>query len=1276
MTGSDITMRLGTLNVRSLGGRLGGVLAIADSTKLNVLCLQETRVNAHSWNAVSRAVKARGWQLFPGPQGRNSKDVVEGGTLVLTKWPAEALALPDELVSVERAMAVKLYRPQQRPLILINVYLHASDRTAASQTLVSLFDFVAACGEDAIIMGDFNLETRCWPISNVLATGQWRSCDELVCGDQVLCGTHRTAAGAYTGVVIDYGLCTPRLTITGREQHLGPADHDAVVYSLHVPGSLPKPWTLPVGAPLHTDKIDEKSWQNAWEEVSSNFENALRAGSMDSAWATLSDCAESLLLVRGKPGRATRPGPQQIASPPSTKAPSLQNLKERKLRRFARRVVEYQKSPSPQLEIKLLRDGPHLHHSLASFSLDDHRLIGAALALADTEAMAASKQRVTAWKDSVQENATKLGKWVKQTPPEKPPASFEGPILPEDRAKREALAWENHWNPEQLPDLVQVDDLCSQLGFSEIPLQNHSLQVSGSDLVRVALKATKKAPGMDAWTALHLCNLPIAFWDQVGVLWDACLKHGRVPVLWKEVRIALLPKPTGGMRPLAIVTVLWRICMSATLKKLRPWISDWASPQLFGGLPGKGIMDVHERFHEAVSTAKQSRVDLVGCKADVRKCFDSVCPKIAIHVWRRLGAPSAVCDLLEDFYSDQRRWFAWQGSFHPHPVFAQQGLLQGCPASPALLNALMTVWVKFVKRQEPRVSLAIYLDDRTLWMKGGQSLEVVVNAMTAGAQADAILGFELHPDKLASFATKPHLMGRLRTVQDLVGVPTDTFTLLGIQYNLARPSACVDAEKVSDCIQRRCLKIRLAAQHLGTRIALVHQLVISLFAWSGAFHHFPARTIGTWTSMIETAIWGRRAPPGRSRLLFWNSLGSARLHPKFALHFTAARTEWIRQCRRAQGLPAAHSPAPRWKSLLKDWKWRIDDGLWYTPAGVLKPGWMTLKSLQKAAIHSWLIGMWTKDTKTQGCWPRGKVPVLQFQANAAVGMDYYSRRVLTGAAVDGRVTERLGSVLTCECGLRSPDREHLTFHCKAQPWGGEFKSATERRLLVPFVEAPPVLPFSNMVADPTLVSFLRQFDPLVQPTLGLDGSCIIAPTCDGWQRASWAVSGFSGPTVQGAVKGFEQTPAAGERAALLQACLASSAARRPVMLLIDNQALVLRLQRGISTGRWDGDLPLFWHRISDLLVQGTVCAWIPSHDKNPHWTPPAGWLDAHHCRALNATADVHAGEVLRGSRTTIAAAVQRHQRAVDWAASVWRSQRLRTLPYWQVLLDHQPFLSE
>ena len=42
------TLRMGTLNVRSLSGRLGGVLDLANLHALHVMCLQETRVHQDS----------------------------------------------------------------------------------------------------------------------------------------------------------------------------------------------------------------------------------------------------------------------------------------------------------------------------------------------------------------------------------------------------------------------------------------------------------------------------------------------------------------------------------------------------------------------------------------------------------------------------------------------------------------------------------------------------------------------------------------------------------------------------------------------------------------------------------------------------------------------------------------------------------------------------------------------------------------------------------------------------------------------------------------------------------------------------------------------------------------------------------------------------------------------------------------------------------------------------------------------------------------------------
>ena len=205
------------------------------------------------------------------------------------------------------------------------------------------------------------------------------------------------------------------------------------------------------------------------------------------------------------------------------------------------------------------------------------------------------------------------------------------------------------------------------------------------------------------------------------------------------------------------------------------------------------------------------------------------------------------------------------------------------------MNALMVVWVRVVQRQEPRASLSVYLDDRTIWKRGLNSIQIVANAMRVGAEVDAVLGFELHPDKLASFTTRSNLLPQLVLHQSTVGEPSNKFSLLGIQYNLERAGVCVDGEPISRIISQRCRRIRVAARHLGTRKALLRQLVIPLFAWTGAFHHYHGDVLWQWTMLIENAIWGRKAPPGRSRFLFWNSLGEPHLHPCFVLHWVAAK---------------------------------------------------------------------------------------------------------------------------------------------------------------------------------------------------------------------------------------------------------------------------------------------------------------------------------------------------------------------------------------------------
>ena len=161
------------MNVRSLSGRLGGVFDLAAKQSVDGVCLQETRVNHYRWSAITMAAKKLGWQTFPGVQKLDSAGSVSGGTLVFSKWPAQLVRIPETVQWHSRAMAIKLHRPGQRPLLLVNVYLHASNSTHAGQCLDSIFEWIAATGEDAMIVGDFNLESYNWPISAALASGRW-----------------------------------------------------------------------------------------------------------------------------------------------------------------------------------------------------------------------------------------------------------------------------------------------------------------------------------------------------------------------------------------------------------------------------------------------------------------------------------------------------------------------------------------------------------------------------------------------------------------------------------------------------------------------------------------------------------------------------------------------------------------------------------------------------------------------------------------------------------------------------------------------------------------------------------------------------------------------------------------------------------------------------------------------------------------------------------------------------------------------------------------------
>ena len=349
--------------------------------------------------------------------------------------------------------------------------------------------------------------------------------------------------------------------------------------------------------------------------------------------------------------------------------------------------------------------------------------------------------------------------------------------------------------------------------------------------------------------------------------------------------MAGIPKPDGGLRPLALTQMAWRLGASEMLAQLRPWFCSWMPDCLHGGLPGRSVDAIHEQLGGLLEQRAVKRT-FVGCKADVRKCFDRVSPKAALVVLRWWGAPDWLAEVLEDFYTGQERWVAVAGVFASSPVGAGASLLQGCPFSPLLLNAMMGIWSKYVQTQVDNVGMGIFLDDRTLWTRGRGAVLRLESAARAGAFADAMLGFELHPGKLESFACTVEQRDALMEHADVLGIPQSDFVLLGIPYRLAGHQA-FDAKDVTKALRERGRRIRRVAVHTTTRARLAGLLMISKFRFRSPWTRFARAAVRDWTSQVEAAVWGGPLATGRSAFLLWTFVG-VDLHPDFA-------TTWARR---------------------------------------------------------------------------------------------------------------------------------------------------------------------------------------------------------------------------------------------------------------------------------------------------------------------------------------------------------------------------------------------
>ena len=393
----------------------------------------------------------------------------------------------------------------------------------------------------------------------------------------------------------------------------------------------------------------------------------------------------------------------------------------------------------------------------------------------------------------------------------------------------------------------------------ELLLAPAAVELTADELIAAARKGRKRALGLDQWDASSLLLLPRGFWESLSQLWAACLQSGAVPDVFRQVRVALLPKSEdagGGYRPLSVASVVWRLLATAAGRKLRRWSREWADVALAGAVPGRSSASVHSALACDIRRARSERLPFAGFKADVRKCFDRVHPLQAIEVALRLGLPENLANVIRSFYQGQCRFVSWQAQFGRQPIVPQTSLMQGCPFSCTLLNSVMHLWCCSLAAV-PDISRSVYLDDRAIWCVARDPVPSLLAAFQAGERVDRVFDLQLRPGKLQSFSSCPEVRAALEPRAQSLGVPVTSFKLLGVHYNVAGRSAKPKVEDITEKMRNRAKRVALVTKSLHHRRRLLRELVLSLVEWAGPFQEFYQKDINAWTAIVERALWGR-----------------------------------------------------------------------------------------------------------------------------------------------------------------------------------------------------------------------------------------------------------------------------------------------------------------------------------------------------------------------------------------------------------------------------------
>lgn len=278
-----------------------------------------------------------------------------------------------------------------------------------------------------------------------------------------------------------------------------------------------------------------------------------------------------------------------------------------------------------------------------------------------------------------------------------------------------------------------IDDLFPEheiRTISERPIANDEIREFDmgellSALVNIKLK---KSPGPDMIPPLVVKEVGLAIPEVILTITNNLLLEGKVPKMWKEAKVALVPKPIKNQgdpatyRPLCLLNTFGKLYERMILNRLLKEVEEKEilAPQQYGFLPGKStiqaIQQVVRIAETEINATRRKRKLCILIALDIKNAFNSAPWLQIIRALEKKGLSTYLIKLFEDYLKDRQI----VGEEFQKNMTA--GIPQGSLCSPSLWNILYDDVLRLAVPDG--VHLIAYADDLAVVITGHTETQI------------------------------------------------------------------------------------------------------------------------------------------------------------------------------------------------------------------------------------------------------------------------------------------------------------------------------------------------------------------------------------------------------------------------------------------------------------------------------------------------------------------------------------------------------------------------